>query len=370
MSTNALTLSALEHRASSKVIVVDDIRTFRELLIIQLKNLGINDIVEAASGEEAIEKIKVEKFDLMLLDIEMTGLDGFETLKVIKGSSATQYLPVIVISGTENFSKTIDCIEAGAEDYVPKPFNSILLRARVLSSLEKKRLRDLDQLRIQQLQHEKEALQAEQEKSEKLMLNIMPKPIAQRLSLGEVNISTSYQSVTIIFNDLVGFSKMASQLSATDLVTLLNDLVGRFDKRADALGVMKIKTIGDAYMAAGGLPITRQDHAHIVTDFGLGMFEDLAAFNAANNTDLQLRVGINSGPVVAGVIGFTKFAYDLWGNSVNTASRMESTCEVGRVQVTQSTYDLIKNDFDAEERGLVECKGLGEIQTFYINGRK
>jgi class 3 adenylate cyclase len=370
MNTNSLTAGVAEQLASMKVLVVDDSRTLRKLMSMALTNLGINHILEAADGEEAIAKIKSETFDLMLLDMEMPGLNGLETLRVIKGTEDLQYLPVIVVSGTEDFEKTIECIEAGAEDYLPKPFNSVLLRARVLSSLEKKRLRDLDRLRIRQLQHEQELLHLEQLKSEKLMLNILPKPIAERLMRGEINISSSYEAVTIIFSDLVGFTKMSSQKSPADLVKLLNDLVSRFDRRADELGVLKIKTIGDSYMAAGGLPIPRSDHAHIVADFALGMIEDLKAFNSENNAELELRIGMNTGPVVAGVIGFTKFAYDLWGNSVNTASRMESTSEVGKIQITKMTRDLIANDFEIQDRGMIECKGLGEVETFFLKGRK
>jgi class 3 adenylate cyclase len=207
-------------------------------------------------------------------------------------------------------------------------------------------------------------------KTEKLMLNILPKPIAERLKKGESNISGSYPEATILFSDLSGFTKMASNKTAAELVKLLNDLFGRFDRRAEDLGLEKIKTIGDAYMAAGGLPIPRSDHAHIVADMALGMFEDLAAFNADNGIELQMRVGLNSGPVVAGVIGFTKFSYDLWGNTVNTASRMESTSLVGRVHMAPATTELVRDAFEVEERELVECKGLGQILTSFLNGRK
>jgi class 3 adenylate cyclase len=163
---------------------------------------------------------------------------------------------------------------------------------------------------------------------------------------------------------------MSSQTSATDLVKLLNELFTRFDKRADALGVEKIKTIGDAYMAVAGLPIPRPDHAQLCAELALGMFDDLKAFNLENGKELDMRIGLNSGPVVAGVIGFTKFSYDLWGNTVNTASRMESTSKPGRVQVSPATYEAIKDDFTLEDGGLMECKGLGEILTHLLISKK
>ncbi len=356
--------------AAFNILVVDDSRTLRRILIRELNSLGFHNILEAADGLEAIATVKSNAVDLMLLDMEMPELDGLGVLEALKGNEMYKALPIIVISGADQFDKTIKCIEIGAEDYLPKPFDPILLRARIFSSLEKKRLRDLDKKHLEMLNQEKELLEIEQLKTEKLMLNILPRPIAERLKRGEKNISGSYPEVTILFSDLVGFTKMSSQTSATDLVKLLNDLFSRFDKRAEALGVEKIKTIGDAYMAVAGLPIPRPDHAQLCAELALGMFEDLKAFNQDNGKELNMRIGLNSGPVVAGVIGFTKFSYDLWGNTVNTASRMESTSQPGRVQVSPATYEAIKNDYLLEDGGLMECKGLGEILTHLLIAKK
>ena len=356
--------------ANSCVLVVDDSRTLRRILIRELNTLGLTNILEAGDGVEAVEVVKSKTVDLMLLDMEMPELDGLGVLQALKSDEAYKQLPIIVISGADQFEKTIKCIEIGAEDYLPKPFDPTLLRARIFSSLEKKRLRDLDQKHLEMLNKEKELLEFEQMKTEKLMLNILPKPIAERLKKGEKNISGSYPEVTILFSDLVGFTKMSSQKSAADLVMLLNDLFSRFDKRAENLGLEKIKTIGDAYMAVGGLPIPRSDHAEIAADMALGMFEDLTTFNAENKADLNMRIGLNSGPVVAGVIGFTKFSYDLWGNTVNTASRMESTSLPGRIQISPATKEALHDKFILEERELMECKGLGQIMTHFLNARK
>jgi adenylate cyclase len=351
------------------VLVVDDSRTLRMLLIRELNAIGIVKITEAVNGQDAMDKIQAEQFDLMLIDMEMPELDGLEVLKLVKADPLLRYLPVIVISGADQFDKTVECIQIGAEDYLPKPFNPVLLRARVFSSLEKKRLRDIDHGRIVELQREKELLNLEQMKTDKLMLNILPKPIADRLKRGESNIAGNYPEVTVLFSDLVGFTKMSSQKSAGDLVKLLNDLFSRFDRRAESLGLEKIKTIGDAYMAVGGLPIPRSDHADICAEMALGMFDDLTEFNKQYDADLAMRVGLNTGPVVAGVIGFTKFSYDLWGNTVNTASRMESTSISGRIQLSTSTRDSLSSAFIIEERELMECKGLGLIMTYFLNGK-
>lgn len=352
-----------------KILVVDDSRTLRRILTMSLKNLGLNNVVEAANGLEAVEVIRSQPVDLVLLDLEMPELDGLGVLEVLKKDIEFKMLPVIVISGADQIEKTIRCIEIGAEDYLPKPYDPILLRARILSSLEKKRLRDQDKRNLELLHQEKQLLEIEQLKTEKLMLNILPKPIADRLKRGEKNISGSYPEVTILFSDLVGFTKMSSQISAGDLVTLLNDLFTRFDTRAESLGLEKIKTIGDAYMAVGGLPIPRNDHAQICADMALGMYSDLADFNRTHNLELAMRIGLNTGPVVAGVIGFTKFSYDLWGNTVNTASRMESTSQIGRVQISPTTLAALGDTFVTEDAGEVECKGLGKIRTHFLVSR-
>ncbi len=203
-------------------------------------------------------------------------------------------------------------------------------------------------------------------KIEELMLNVLPRKIANRLESGEKTISDGCPNATILFSDIVGFTAMSFTKSAEELVFLLNDLFTRFDQRALALGIEKIKTIGDAYMVAGGLEGHGQEDAVNVIKMAIGMYDDLAEFNNRHNMSLGMRIGINSGPVVAGVIGHSKFSYDLWGNTVNTASRMESTSVPGKIQISPSTYALVKDHFAIQERELIECKGLGQIMTYFV----
>jgi class 3 adenylate cyclase len=363
----------IEHNQLSiekmRVLVVDDSRTLRKVLVRELRQIGPMQIEEASDGLEALEILRARTFDLVLLDMEMPELDGLGVLTALKESGQLSGLPVIVISSAEEIDKTVKCIEMGAEDYLPKTFNPILLRARILSSFEKKRFRDLEKDYLEQLQKEKELLQMEQMKSERLILNILPKPIAERLKKNEKNISSSYEDVTILFSDIVGFTQMSSLLTPSDLVALLNDLFTRFDKRAELLGLEKIKTIGDAYMAAGGVPVPRADHADIVADMALGMLEDLAEFNRDNQISLQMRIGLNSGPVVAGIIGFTKFSYDLWGSTVNVASRMESSSVIGKIQISPSTAKALSGRFDLQGREVIEVKGIGKVLTHFLMKR-
>ena len=250
---------------------------------------------------------------------------------------------------------------------------AVISRTKLLNEQLKDSIKENQKILIEQNQtlevkvkERTKELQLQTDKTEKLMLNILPNSIADRLKQGETDIADKHLNTTILFSDLVGFSKMSSQKSPEELVFLLNDLFKRFDIRATELGLEKIKTIGDAYMVAGGLPTGDDSHAIQVTKMALGMHEDLANFNKEHGLDFEMRIGINSGPVVAGIIGHSKFSYDLWGNTVNTASRMESTSIPGKVQVSPSTYELIKAHFEVRAHQEVECKGLGLIMTYFV----
>lgn len=352
------------------VLVVDDSRTMRLALIRALNGLGFTNITEATNGRQALELIKSRPFDVMLLDLEMPEMNGMEVLVAVKTNRDWAGLPIIVISGAEQVDAAVHCIEQGAEDYLPKPFSPTLLRARVTSSIEKKRLRDLDRLRLAQLQAEKELLEIEKDKSERLLLNILPSVIAERLKRGERTIANGHPTVTVMFADLVGFTAMSRRTPPAELVGILNGIFTTFDLIVEKHRIEKIKTIGDSYMLAGGIPLAREDHAQAVADAAIEMIAALNRLNTANGTDLKIRIGMNTGPIVAGVIGKRKFTYDLWGDTVNLASRMESSGVPGVIHVSESTYEALKNDFVLEQRGITHCKGIGDVTTYFLKDRK
>ena len=363
--------AAVQNPAQTAVVlVVDDSRTLRRLLIRALNEIGVRNITEAADGREALNLVRAKEFDLVLLDMEMPELDGLQVLYAIKSDPLTRAVPVIVVSGAEQFDNAVKCIEIGAEDYLPKPFNPVLLRARVMSSLEKKRLRDLDRVRLKELQCEKELLQFEKEKSERLLLNILPRPIADRLKSGERTIADNYSAVTVMFADLVGFTQFSSRTNAGELVTMLNQIFTAFDRLVERRGLEKIKTIGDSYMVVGGLPIARNDHAIAVAEMALELLEAIAIINREVGSERAIRIGINSGPVVAGVIGRKKFSYDLWGSTVNLAARLESGGMPGQIHVSQSSYEALKDHFEFTERGVIHAKGVGDITTYFLTGKR
>ncbi|MBE9097399.1 adenylate/guanylate cyclase domain-containing protein [Tychonema sp. LEGE 07203] len=214
------------------------------------------------------------------------------------------------------------------------------------------------------------ALREEQAKSEKLLLNILPKAIAERLKEDETTIAEYFPAVTVLFADIVGFTPLSAHMNPIELVEILNQIFSRFDLLCERHGLEKIKTIGDAYMVAGGLPNPRADHAEAIAKMALDMQTEIARFNVRNRKYFSIRVGIHSGPVVAGVIGIKKFIYDLWGDTVNIASRMESHGLSWRIQVSETTYHLLEHKYLFQERGIIDVKGKGRMKTYLLVGIK
>ncbi len=213
-------------------------------------------------------------------------------------------------------------------------------------------------------------LKAEREKAEQLLLNILPQPIANRLKKEERTIADSFNEATVLFADIVGFTNLSAHTPPVELVNLLNQIFSAFDRLAEQHGLEKIKTIGDAYMVVGGIPTPGSDRAQAVAEMALDMLKAIQQFNALNHAEFNMRIGINTGPVVAGVIGLKKFIYDLWGDTVNIASRMESQGIPGCIQVTDATYERLKDKYEFEQRGVIQVKGKGEMMTYLLLGRK
>ena len=340
------------------LLVVDDDAMNCEMMARRLQRSGFN-VATAENGRVALEKLKQSNFDLVLLDIIMPELNGFRTLEFIKADPRIRHLPVIMLTALDDVDSTVRCIEAGAEDYVPKPFNPVILNARINASLEKKRLRDQEQAYLAELQ-------AERANSDRLLLNVLPKAVADRLKQGERTIVDSFRDATVVFADIVEFTSFSANMAPSRTVQLLNDLFSGFDKLAETYQLEKIKTIGDSYMVVGGIPTPTPEHAERCAWMALDMLEVLKHFNRRNSTKLDLRVGLNSGPVVAGIIGTKKFSYDLWGDTVNVASRMESQGQPGMIQVSATTYALLADRFVFEDRGTIEVKNRGLMATYRL----
>lgn len=346
---------------SGRILVVDDTDANRDLLSRRLRRQG-HAVDTADGGRSALELMAKSEFDLILLDLMMPDVNGLQILTWLKANPTLQHIPVIMISALDEIDSTVRCIEAGAEDYIAKPFDPVLLGARIEASLERKRLRDRERAFTNELR-------AEKGKTEALLLNILPATIVSRIRKGEIAIADRFPDATILFADLVGFTGLAARHSPARIAELLNGLFSDFDKLAKHHKVEKIKTIGDAYMAAGGLPEESAGHALSVAGMALGMIDVVRETGKRFDEALEIRVGIHSGEVVAGLIGQHRSIYDVWGDTVNVASRLESSGLSNHIQISEATYQHVKDDFRCELRGPVVLKGKGTLLTYFLGDR-
>lgn len=345
-----------------RVLVVDDDESMRALLVEQLARDG-HDATAAADGDAALERLREGHYDVVLLDLNMPGLSGLDVLGRIVGNPGLRDTAVIMVSSAGQDERIVRCIEAGAIDYLVKPVKPVLLRARLAQTMARKRWRDADR-------EYRERMETEKRKSESLLLNILPRQIVVRLSAGEDVITDAFDNVSVLFTDFVGFTRLSSRLTPRQVVEGLNRVFSAFDDLVLGLNVEKIKMIGDAYMAVAGLPAPRLDHAEAIAELALGMQEKLTQINSTLVEPLQMRIGIASGAVVAGVIGTHKFAFYVWGHTVNMASRHASYCEPGRIHVAVETEPLLRERYKLESRGILNIRGRGDVETFYLVGRK
>jgi adenylate cyclase len=344
---------------TGSILVVDDIEANRDLLSRRLTRDG-HRVTSVAGGQQALQALADEEFDLVLLDLMMPDINGFDVLTRMKADERLRHVPVIMITGLAETESTIRCIEAGAEDYLPKPFDPVLLRARINSCLHKKRWRDREQKYLRRIE-------VETAKFERLLLSILPGPVIGRLNHGETIIADRFDEVSVLFADLVGFTKHSARTTPAALVEYLNRLFSEFDALARELGVEKIKTMGDAYMAVAGLPDPKPDHCTAIANMALGMIDRLGRVNGDFDWPLQMRIGIHSGPLVAGIIGTHRFIYDVWGDTVNVASRLEAYSLPNRIHVSHDTARHLVGSFALEPRGRIDMQGLGQLETFFMS---
>ena len=352
-----------------RVLLVDDQPMIGEAVRRLLADQA--DITFAFCKDAAKALSTAEEFQptVILQDLVMPDIDGLDLVSQFRSHPGTEKIPVIMLSANEEAATKAQLLEAGANDYLIKLPHQIELIARIrVHSEAYKRLLERDAA-FGALERSLADLTREREKSERLLRNILPDTIAERLKNNVSTIAETYSSVSVLFADLCGFTTFSERVDASQLVDLLDDIFSAFDHLANAYGVEKIKTIGDAYMAVAGLPEARDDHAEAVAGMALGMLEAFRGVMRNRGLSMEVRIGIHSGPVVAGVIGKHKFSYDLWGDTVNTASRMESHGEPSRVHVSQGTYTLLQDRYRFTDRGEMNVKGKGMQQTYFLLGR-
>lgn len=381
---------------SANILIVDDQDANVRLLERTLGGAGYSQVTSTKDPHEVCALHEKNRYDLILLDLQMPEMDGFQVMEGLKRIEDSGYLPVLVVTAQPDHK--LRALKAGARDFISKPFDlvEVLTRARNMIEvrlLHKKTLSHANQLEqtLREVEESRELLRQksdevktlydkiviEQRRSENLLLNVLPHAVAERLkarreeladTLPEV-IADSFPEATVLFADIVGFTKFSAGVSPEKLVNLLNEIFTEYDTIADRRGVEKIKSIGDAYMAAAGAPVPAEDHAERVAHMALDMLAALARFNDRSGNNLQVRIGINSGAVVAGVIGKRKFIYDLWGDTVNIASRMESHGLPGTVHISDATRARLGPPFLFEERAPNDVKDMGALRTWFLTGR-
>ena len=336
--------------AGPALLVVDDNDDNRYTLTRRLKRQGYENVEIAEDGRQAIDTLAAGNFDLVLLDIMMPEMNGYQVLEHMKADMTLRDIPVIMISALDDMESVIRCVELGAEDYLPKPFNATLLKARVGACLEKKRLRDEEASYM-------ERLAAEKRRADQLLHAIMPSGAVQELKATNKVTPRRFEDVAVLFCDVVSFTKYCDENPAEQVVSELNALVVKFEEIVAGHGMEKIKTIGDAFMATAGLLLHVDQPLQAAVRCGLDMVEA-----AKTSSPWQVRVGIEHGPVIAGVMGQRQFAYDLWGDTVNVASRIAGVAEPGTVAVSGTNWVQVRNDYRGKSLGQVELKGKGSVE--------
>ena len=337
----------------ASIMVVDDVENNRDLLARRLIREG-HTVHLAENGREAIEKIEQCELDLVLLDIIMPVMDGYQVLKHLKADPMLRHIPVIIISASEDSDGVIKCIRMGAEDYLPKPFNRVLLQARINACLQRKRIHDREQDFLQQLETEKT-------KSEKLLSALFPHVVVQELRGAGVVRPRRYQNVAVGFCDIVEFTSYSDAHDPEEVLQHLQGVIEAFEQVAEKHDLEKIKTIGDCFMATAGLMRLSDNPVMDCVKGGL----DMIAAAREHPPGWDVRVGIHCGPVVAGIVGKEQYQFDVWGDTVNTAARVESCGTPGCVNVSGDAWRHIMHECRGSSRTeIVKGKDPLEIVEF------
>ncbi|KAF1079920.1 MAG: Adenylate cyclase [Candidatus Rifleibacterium amylolyticum] len=308
---------------------------------------GKYTVQTARNGEEALAIAQhLPRPELILLDICMPGMNGFEVCQRLKSNPETSLIPVIFLTSLNQPEDEIKGLAGGAVDFITKPFKPAVVKARVGAHIELVRAR---------------------QRSESLLANILPQKVIDELKNTGISTPQQYDDVSVLFSDMVNFTSLSATIAPKTLLNELTEIFSAFDDILLKNGAQRIKTIGDAYLGVCGMPEVSQDHAIRLARCGLEFIAFLRQRNAGCVHQWEVRIGINSGPVVAGIVGFTKFQYDVFGDTVNLASRVQTASEPMRVCVSDNTLNLLQGQFNVVDRGEVDLKGKGPTKLAYIS---
>jgi adenylate cyclase len=334
------------------VLIVDDIEANRDLLSRGVREDG-HTVLFATDGREALESLNRDPVDLVLLDIMMPYVDGYEVLRQMKADTELRHIPVIVVSASDEVASAVKCIEMGAEDYLPKPCDAVLLKARIRSCLERKRLRDLEVMHLDQIESEKL-------RADRLLNALFPQFVLQDLISDAKYPPRRFDEVAVMFADIVGFTTYCRDRDPEKIVTPLGNLVESLERIAVSHRMTKIKTIGDSFMSTAGLLDSIENPVKACIECAKEMLE--ASLKLPPHW--ELRVGVHFGSVVAGIVGTTQYTFDLWGDTVNTASRIESHGTNGAVNLSSAAWQQVDRYCRGESRFVKMREGTLEIVRF------
>ena len=336
------------------ILVVDDNKNNLDLMLVTLSEENYR-LLAATSGERALKIVTKVKPDLILMDIQMPGMNGYETTQKLKENEELKHVPVLFLSALNDLENIVKCFAAGGVDYISKPFKKEELLARVRTHLSIKKL----QSRIIR----------ERDKISTILNNVLPSSVVSQLKNGEKPQPELVDDVVVLFTDFSNFTQISKALGPTQSIENLNMIFSAFDQISAHFGLERIKTIGDAYMAVGGVTNLLKHSALHGVMAGLKMQEFLDAYNRHHNTkQWKIRVGVNSGPVMAGIVGIQKIAFDVWGDTVNLTSRLESTAKLSGVNITSEVYSTIENTIAAVSRGPQYLHNWGHKNLFHCTG--
>jgi class 3 adenylate cyclase len=336
----------------ARILIVDD-EPFNLDVLEQELELAGHTSVRAEDGAEALEKLKGEPFDVVLLDVMMPGLDGYAVLERMKADEAWRHVPVIMISALTEMSSVVRCISHGADDYLPKPFDPVLLEARIGACLEKKRLHDREVAHLQEIERERR-------RADELLHAVLPAPAVAELKATGCVRPRRFGEVVVLFVDLVNFTAWCHSHPPEEIVADVQRLAEAFEHLVNKHDMEKIKTIGDAFMATANL---LQPHTDPVMAAVLCAHE-MAVVARGGSKSWQIRAGIHIGPVVGGVVGRTKFSFDLWGDTVNVAARLTGLGGEGAIHLSGQAFERVRHRCSASPLGWVPLKGKGEFEVY------
>lgn len=340
--------------AEATVLVVDDNKNNLDLMLATLSEHNFR-LLAATSGERAIKVASKVKPDLILMDIQMPEMDGFETTLKMKSMPEFAHIPILFLSALNDLKNIVRCFETGGVDYISKPFQKEELFARIHTHLK-----------LRKLQNE---VESERDKIGAILKNILPESHIRNLKDGRKPEPERIEKASIIFTDFENFTGIAQQLGPVESVASLNEIFWAFDEITQAYGLERIKTIGDAYMAIGGVNQSKEDIELRAVAAGLKLQEFIDAYNKRlHNTTWKLRIGVHAGPVIAGIIGYQKIAFDVWGHTINFAARLENAAKTSGVCVSEQVFECIGSACTLDSKEIVSFHNIGDVPVYHITG--